>query len=416
MSEPVVKVENLSKKYCRDLKRSLLYGLGDMSKELLGRDGRYRKELRKKEFWASKDINFELRKGECLGLIGRNGAGKSTLLKILNGLIKPDTGTVRMKGRVGALIELGAGFNPILTGRENVYINGAVLGFTKKEIDEIFDEIVAFAELDDFIDSPVQYYSSGMKVRLGFAVASQMKPDVLLIDEVLAVGDVGFKAKCYNEIFNILKNTAVIFVSHSMSQVLKVCNRVILLENGMIKRNTEDVSSAIGLYYDLFNKAEKRIEGSGKIELNALELSNSLGKVKLNESYQISGDLFNWDNEGNNNLKIAFSSLSSQTLSVSILVSFFNQQEQMIGQLEEPAPFIIQEGETKVFQTHLDGFYFNTGTYSLSIHFIQSNETKSWGEIYLGARDLLKIKGEKKRFFGSAPYVLNTQWRDAKES
>ena len=188
--EVLVKVEGVSKKFCRDLKRSLWYGMKDISSELFGihQNG----QLRKNEFWAVNDVNFELKRGECLGLIGHNGAGKSTLLKMLNGLIKPDKGTITMQGRIGALIELGAGFNPILTGRENIYNNGAVLGFSKKEIDEKFDAIVDFAEIDEFIDTPVQNYSSGMKVRLGFAVAAQMEPDVLIIDEVLAVGDIGF--------------------------------------------------------------------------------------------------------------------------------------------------------------------------------------------------------------------------------
>ena len=191
--EVLVKAENLSKKFCKDLKTSLWYGLQDL---LPGRHkDREETRLRPKEFWALKDINFELRRGECLGLIGHNGAGKSTLLKILNGLINPDAGQVTMRGRVGALIELGAGFNPILTGRENIYNNGAVLGFTRKEINEKIEAIIDFAEIRDFIDMPVQNYSSGMKVRLGFSVAAQMEPDVLIIDEVLAVGDIGFRHK-----------------------------------------------------------------------------------------------------------------------------------------------------------------------------------------------------------------------------
>ena len=158
--------------------------------------------------WAVNNVSFA--QAECLGLIGRNGAGKTTLLKMLNGLIKPDAGRIEMRGRVGALIALGAGFNPILTGRENIYVNGSVLGLTKKEIGAKLDEIVDFAEIGDFIDTPVQNYSSGMAVRLGFAVASSIRPDVLLIDEVLAVGDISFVLRCLNRV-ELLPTTACLF-------------------------------------------------------------------------------------------------------------------------------------------------------------------------------------------------------------
>ena len=216
-TEILVKAEGVSKKFCKDLKMSLWYGVKDLIAGLRG--NKEKRLLRPKEFWAVRDISFELRRGECLGLIGHNGAGKSTLLKILNGLINPDEGKVTIKGRVGALIELGAGFNPILSGRENIYNNGAVLGFSKKEIDEKIEQIIDFSEIREFIDMPVQNYSSGMKVRLGFAVAAQMEPDVLIIDEVLAVGDLGFVLKCFKKIDAILPNTAVIFVSHSMPMI-----------------------------------------------------------------------------------------------------------------------------------------------------------------------------------------------------
>ncbi len=186
-SDVLIHVEDVSKKFCRNLRRSLWYGLQDTAADLLGR-GESSASLRPEEFWAVDDVSFSLKRGECLGLVGRNGAGKTTLLKMLNGLIKPDKGRIEIRGRVGALIALGAGFNPILTGRENVYVNGAVLGLSKREISERIDEIIDFAEIGDFIEAPVQSYSSGMQVRLGFAVATAMKPDVLLLDEVLAVG------------------------------------------------------------------------------------------------------------------------------------------------------------------------------------------------------------------------------------
>ena len=173
MTEDVlIRMEGVSRRFCHSLKRSLWYGVQDTFYDLLGRDISTQK-LRHNEFWAVDDVSFELKRGECLGLVGRNGAGKTTLLKMLNGLIKPDRGRIVIRGRLGALIALGAGFNPVLTGRENIYINGAVLGLSRKEIDREIDGIIDFAEIGDFIDAPVQSYSSGMHVRLGFAVATR---------------------------------------------------------------------------------------------------------------------------------------------------------------------------------------------------------------------------------------------------
>ncbi|MGG5487530.1 polysaccharide ABC transporter ATP-binding protein [Gaetbulibacter sp. PBL-D1] len=272
-NEVLVKVEGLSKKFCKDLKTSLWYGVKDLVTGIRG--GSKNRSLRAKEFWAVKDINFELRRGECLGLIGHNGAGKSTLLKILNGLINPDEGKVIIKGRVGALIELGAGFNPILSGRENIYNNGAVLGFSRKEIDSKLEAIIAFAELDEFIDMPVQHYSSGMKVRLGFAVAAQMEPDVLIIDEVLAVGDLGFILKCFKTIDTILPRTAVIFVSHSMPMISRMCNQIILMDKGKSKYQGKDVGKAIDLYYTRFtNNDSNLIFDDGSLKIKSLKVLN----------------------------------------------------------------------------------------------------------------------------------------------
>ena len=246
--EPIVKVEKVSKKFCRSLKRSLWYGLKDLGGELAAQNGTGRLQLRPAEFLAVDDVSFELRAGECLGLIGANGAGKSTLLKMLNGLIRPDAGRITVRGRVGALIELGAGFNPILTGRENVYINGAVLGLSKKEIDTRFDEIVEFAELGEFIDTPVHSYSSGMAVRLGMAVAVNLNPEVLLVDEVLAVGDVGFRMKCFQYFLDLKKiGRTVVVVSHNMIDVNRVCDRVVVIEGGR-KTHDGDVSTGMATY------------------------------------------------------------------------------------------------------------------------------------------------------------------------
>ncbi|MBS4041251.1 MAG: ATP-binding cassette domain-containing protein [Flavobacteriales bacterium] len=247
MGEVLIKAEGVSKKFAKNLKKSLAYGFSDLVHGILGKNTK--QDLRKDEFWAVKDVSFEVRRGECLGLIGHNGAGKSTLLKMLNGIIAPDEGTITMHGKIGALIELGAGFNPILTGRENIYNNGAVIGFSKEEINAKLQEIISFAELEEFIDMPVQNYSSGMRVRLGFAIAAQMEPDILLIDEVLAVGDVGFRGKCYQRISELMSKTAFIFVSHSMPQISKICTSSVLLSNGKIKLSGVN-AKVIEAYYN----------------------------------------------------------------------------------------------------------------------------------------------------------------------
>lgn len=235
-SDTVIRCVDVSKKFCKDLRRSLWYGVKDIVSEVL-LTPRKSSELRKDEFWALQDISFELRRGETLGLIGHNGAGKSTLLKLINGLIKPDRGTIEINGRMGALIELGAGFNPILTGRENIYINAAVLGLTKKEIDRQIGDIIDFAELGDFIEAPVQSYSSGMKVRLGFAVASNLQPDILLIDEVLSVGDASFRQRCLDRLNDYSNNGgSIIFVSHNTLAVEAVSDKAILLDHGKIAK------------------------------------------------------------------------------------------------------------------------------------------------------------------------------------
>ena len=270
-NEILVNVQGVSKKFSRDLKRSLWYGFTDMTGAMLGIKAKTR--LRKTEFWAIQDISFTLRRGECIGLIGHNGAGKSTLLKILNGLIPPDKGRIEIKGRVSAIIELGAGFNPILTGRENIYNNGAVLGFSKKEIDAKIDTIIEFSEIADFIDSPVQNYSSGMKVRLGFAVAAQMEPDVLIIDEVLAVGDLGFVLKCLNRIDSILQKSAIIFVSHSMPQVARISTQILLMDKGVAKYQGTNISEGIDQYYSQFKIVNGNISNSSKASVKSFMIN-----------------------------------------------------------------------------------------------------------------------------------------------
>jgi lipopolysaccharide transport system ATP-binding protein len=266
MSEILVKVQGVSKRFCKNLKRTMLYGLQDIASSVAGLSVEIN-GLRPGEFWSVDNVSFELKRGECLGVIGPNGAGKTTLLSLLSGVICPDKGRIEIRGRVGALIQIGAGFHPMLTGRENIYVNGTILGLSKKEIDKKFDEIVAFSELGDFIDTPVKYYSSGMYVRLGFSIATAVKPDILLLDEVLAVGDAGFRTKSLNRVRERVASSAVLFVSHSMSQVARLATKVLVMRSGG-GRLYDNPESGINEYLEIVGKVqaiEEWFEGSNRV-------------------------------------------------------------------------------------------------------------------------------------------------------
>ena len=309
----VLSVRNVSKKFCRNLRRSMLYGIQDLTRSMLGisgrqdiRDSRFENRteqpisnlqsptaspqspitnnqsplppLRKDEFWAVRDINFELRRGECLGLIGMNGSGKSTLLRLLTGIFPPDQGEIAVRGRVGALIAVGAGFHPHLTGRENIYLNGAILGLTRAQINAQLREIIDFAEIGAFIDAPVSTYSSGMRMKLGFSIAIKVEPDLLLIDEVLAVGDIGFKYKCFAAIERILKKSAVVFVSHEMGHVQRISNSVILLHHGQVDFHGSAIAEGIQRYQASFPiQTEVVVTGTGKARISNITVSSATG-------------------------------------------------------------------------------------------------------------------------------------------
>ncbi len=232
--EVIIKAEGVSKKYAKSLRQSMAYGIADVGRNMVGLSARSER-LRKGEFWALQDVSFEVRRGETLGLIGPNGSGKTTLLKLLNGIFWPDRGSITLEGRVGALIAVGAGFHPVLTGRENIYINGAILGMNRREIAGKFDDIVDFADIGDFLDTPVKNYSSGMYVRLGFAIAVHSEADILLVDEILAVGDKEFQIKCYQKMHEIRKKgTTIILVSHSEYTIRETTDRCLLLDRGRL--------------------------------------------------------------------------------------------------------------------------------------------------------------------------------------
>ena len=215
--------------------------------------GRFGKQFFR-EFWALRDVSFDVRRGECVGIIGRNGAGKSTLLQIITGTLAPTKGTVETHGRVAALLELGSGFNPDFTGRENVYLNGSILGLTKAEIDARYDEIVAFADIGEFIDQPVKSYSSGMMVRLAFAVIAHVDADILIVDEALSVGDAFFQQKCMRFMRKFMEEHTVLFVSHDTAAVTSFCQTGVLLEHGEIKMRDEAKNVVHQYLQDLYSE------------------------------------------------------------------------------------------------------------------------------------------------------------------
>lgn len=279
---PVIEANGLSKRY--RLGTSATYGRLTESLANTLSLRRRRPPDEAATLWALRDVSFEVEQGEVVGLIGRNGAGKSTLLKILSRITEPTRGTVRLRGRVGSLLEVGTGFHPELTGRENIVLNGSILGMKRREIEAKFDEIVAFAEMSKFLDTPVKRYSSGMYVRLAFAVAAHLDPEVLLVDEVLAVGDIAFQRKCLGKMSDVAtQGRTVLFVSHNMAAIENLCNRALLLEDGEISERGP-VDQVIPEYLRRMESTDVRPladrvdrEGNGRIRFTGLETHSEKG-------------------------------------------------------------------------------------------------------------------------------------------
>lgn len=279
--ELVLDVDHVWKIYCRNLKRSMRYGVQDLGREIFGKGrDRTQAELRPGEFCAVKDAHFQVRSGECVGMLGPNGAGKSSMLKMINGLIKPDSGSITIGGSVGAMIELGTGFNPVLSGRENIYINGSVLGISKSEIDARFDKIVEFAELGHVIDSPIMTYSTGMKMRLGFSIGANLRPKLLLIDEVLAVGDVGFRMKCFAHLRKLVEEgVCIILVTHAVGMLNRVATRSIVFDKGSIIHDG-DLETGCVVYEETMG-ASDRVGKKGQSKTQSSTTGISIGAVEV---------------------------------------------------------------------------------------------------------------------------------------
>ncbi|MDI1299688.1 ABC transporter ATP-binding protein [Methylotenera sp.] len=297
----IISIENLHKKYILKHNVNKRYGslrdeLTNTAKQLANKFkspiNSSHQQAQEEEFWALNGVNLEIQQGERLGIIGRNGAGKSTLLKVISRIIEPTKGRVTLRGRVSSLLEVGTGFHPELSGRENVYLNGAILGMSKAEISQKFDEIVEFAEVEKFLDTPVKHYSSGMYVRLAFAVASSLEPEILIIDEVLAVGDAQFQKKCLGKLDDVGKSgRTVIFVSHSMPMITSLCDKAVLLDSGRIVKSGL-VSDVVMEYYSsgqsspASNDFSTSFVGDTAVRLLKGEVKNSKAEVALEVQIQ----------------------------------------------------------------------------------------------------------------------------------
>ncbi len=336
MSEIILKIENLSKQY-----RLGVVGTGTISHDL----NRWWHKIRGKEdpflkvgeindratkgkseyVWALKDINFEVKRGEVLGIIGKNGAGKSTLLKILSKVTSPTTGSVKSKGRIASLLEVGTGFHPEMTGRENIFLNGAILGMTKKEINAKLDEIIDFSGCERYIDTPVKRYSSGMTVRLAFSVAAHLEPDILVVDEVLAVGDAEFQKKAIGKMQDISKGDGrtVLFVSHNMAAVKSLCTRGIVLENGIVVfEGRADKSVDYYLQNNLINKLSFENNNLGKYKNEKISFLsarlNSNSNFSISDEIEISFNFELYENIERFNLSLVLYSIQNETVFNSI--------------------------------------------------------------------------------------------------
>jgi lipopolysaccharide transport system ATP-binding protein len=301
--------------------------------------GNHRGELEEKEFWALKDVSFQVKRGEALGVIGPNGAGKSTILKLLSGIMRPNKGEIQVNGRLSALIEVGAGFHPDLTGRENIYLNGAILGMKKDEIDKKFDEIVDFSGISDFIDTPVKRYSSGMYARLGFSVAAHVDTEILLVDEVLAVGDTAFQKKCLGKMQEVTSvGRTVLFISHNMAAIENMCSKTMLLEAGHIAYIGE-TKSAIKTYLQTFSDNISSISldkqssrtGNGRIRFTYFHVEDGAGvRVKIVQNGQdvvlVSGFACA-DSDRLRNVNVGFGIHSSTGERLAVLYSSYTGQE-----------------------------------------------------------------------------------------
>lgn len=419
----VIQVEGISKSYLiqhkqstkyRSLREEIMFGLNKALRR--SQPSEINRQTTNEIFWALDDVSFSIEAGECVGFIGRNGAGKSTLLKILSRITKPTKGKIQLVGKLGSLLEVGTGFHPELTGRENIYLNGAILGMSSAEIRKKFDAIVEFAEIERFLDTPVKRYSSGMYVKLAFSVAAHLEPDLLILDEVLAVGDQRFQQKCFDQIRKMGKESgrAVILVSHNMSAISNICSRCLLLEKGKLVADgvtndvlaqyaLQDVEMGLGDMVDLSN-CENRQGNAVKARLNWLQITNA---NELSKLVYIGSDLV---------IRFAvFFSTSMQAEDITLAVEIATTSGfQVANMLASDSGFRekINEGE-HIFEVCLEDVRFYPGEYSVSLWVGDSSSSPIDYAIECGNFEISEggEKVSRRLPRGSALQFLTPKWK-----
>lgn len=370
----VITVENISKHYIIDHKRgkgatSLRDTLTDNFRKWFGKKQEDEIKLEREEFWALHDVNFSVEQGDRVGIVGHNGAGKSTLLKILSKIVEPTTGSVRIRGRVASLLEVGTGFHPELTGRENIYLNGSLLGMKREEIRKQFDAIVDFAGVEKFLDTPVKRYSSGMYVRLGFAISAHLDPEIMIVDEVLAVGDAEFQKKSLGKMRdNSTSGRTVLFVSHNLTAVQALCNRTLFFEKGQLIEQGE-TNQVVASYLSKVSKTRLRREwdtpetapGNDLVRIHKVELipdyPENLTHIDVRTPMRLRFEFWNQMDQANLNLSLHLNSMTGECI--------FN-----VGTASQPYGEGLITGELLI-----PGYFLNDGTYTISVMIVKDTVT-----------------------------------------
>jgi len=368
MSDVAIRFDHVSKRFALGERFDSLRDLvPSLARRVLGRPA---EATRSGDFWALKDINFEVRKGEALGVVGHNGAGKSTMLKHLAGIMVPTKGRIEVDGRLSALIEVGAGFHPDLTGRENVFLNGVILGMTRGEVARKFDEIVEFSGLATFIDTPVKRYSSGMYARLGFSVAAHLDPDILVIDEVLSVGDFAFQGKSLQKMRSIAAGGAtVLFVSHNLKAVSELCSRTVLMDAGAIA--DDGPTSEVLQSYLARERAKLREERQGHVRFRSVAMRNATGStVRFKPGEKVWVDVTSHANEACKNVAVVVQVLDEQ------LGDVFNTSNERLGH----PPIALEKGQSCSVTFELD-LHLTNGTFHVGVYLYQYEVQREFDKI-----------------------------------